>query len=707
MANEDLEVRIGANIDDLLKELNKAKKGLKGFEGKMTQFSSKLKSTGQGMMSFGKSLSTYVTLPLLLAGGGAIKMASDFEESLNKVDVAFKSSSNEVRKFAKTTLTNFGIAEGSALDMAALFGDMSTSMGINTVEASKLSTSLVGLAGDLASFKNMNIKEVTTALNGVFTGETESLKMLGIVMTEVNLKQFAMEQGITKNIKKMTQAEKVQLRYQYILAKTTNAQGDFARTSGGSANQMRIFQESLKELAVSFGQLVLPAFTKLVKLSNEIVNGFKGLSSNTKAIVLSVAALGIALPAIITLFGGMITVLGALLSPIGLAVAALAGLAYVVTNNWDVVNKALVDTANYFIDLYNESLGFRIVVESIVAVFKNLWTSAKATLSAIWDYIKDLAGNMVDTFKGIGSIIKGVFTLDLKELKSGLKQVLDSTTKGFQDLGDLYNESGDGLGKTLAKSVKEGYDKAKKSEKIEFITEDDVNKSLGSISNYISDKWNEIKSSIFSGGSSESASMGEDSHEDYLSRTLGGMQAAMDEKFPVLLSKLTDFNAAAKEIIQDSIAGTFMSMGDAIGDALANGGDVLRAATSAIVSGLGGLLSTMGDQLIQMGTAAVLAGTVVKLFGTIAGVGAGFAAIAGGVLLKGVGGALQSSSNGTDSSSYGASSSSSNRGSSTSYSNSGGSGGTYEFEIQGTKLVGVLKNTLNRNKSLGGSLSLA
>lgn len=82
--------------------------------------------------------------------------------------------------------------------MAALFGDMSTSMGLTRSDAADLSTSLVGLAGDLASFKNINIEEVTTALSGVFTGETESLKRLGIVMTEVNLKQFAMEKGIQK-----------------------------------------------------------------------------------------------------------------------------------------------------------------------------------------------------------------------------------------------------------------------------------------------------------------------------------------------------------------------------------------------------------------------------------------------------------------------------------------------------------------------------
>jgi len=128
----------------------------------------------------------------------------------------------------------------------------------------------------------MNIEEVTTALNGVFTGETESLKRLGIVMTEANLAQFALEQGTLKNIKSFTQAEKVQLRYAFVMAKSENAIGDFARTSDGAANQMRIFQESVKELGALFGEVILPLFTKVVTKLNSILKGFKNLSPEGK-----------------------------------------------------------------------------------------------------------------------------------------------------------------------------------------------------------------------------------------------------------------------------------------------------------------------------------------------------------------------------------------------------------------------------------------
>ena len=329
------------------------------LDAALSKTQKKLKDFGDSTKAIGKSMSIYVTAPITLAGGAAIKFASDFQESLNKVDVSFKNSSQEVKDFAKTTLESFGIAEGTALDMAALFGDMSTSMGLSTDEAANLSTSLVGLAGDLASFKNMNIDEVTTALNGVFTGETESLKRLGIVMTEVNLKQFAMEQGITKNIKLFTQAEKVQLRYNYVMAQTTNAQGDFARTSGGSANQMRIFQESLKELGAEFGQVLLPIFTKIITKVNGLLKQFKALSPETKKVIVVVAGVVAAIgpllfaigtltstviPALITGFGVVTKAAGlfriaitAATGPIGLIVTAITGLLTIFTSLADKI----------------------------------------------------------------------------------------------------------------------------------------------------------------------------------------------------------------------------------------------------------------------------------------------------------------------------------------------------------------------------------
>ena len=163
---------------------------------KAEEASQKLKTAGNSITSAGQGLSLAITAPIVAAGGAAVKLASDTNEALNKVDVAFKENAQGIKDWSDTTLERFGIAQGTALDMASTYGDMATGMGLDTEQASVMSETLVGLAGDLSSFKNINIDIADTALKSVFTGETESLKQLGIVMTQANLQEFAYNQGI-------------------------------------------------------------------------------------------------------------------------------------------------------------------------------------------------------------------------------------------------------------------------------------------------------------------------------------------------------------------------------------------------------------------------------------------------------------------------------------------------------------------------------
>ena len=254
----------------------------KQFMSRMRKTSAFMKKWGKSFAKTGESLTKNVTVPILGLGAAAVKLASDFEESLNKVNVAFGESSADVQAFAKTTLKSFGIAEGSALEMASLFGDMATAMGLSQDEAAGMSSSLVGLAGDLASFKNIGIEQAQTALAGIFTGETESLKKLGIVMTEANLKSFALSKGMDGNVKSMTQAEKVALRYSFIMESTANAQGDFARTSDGFANQFRVLQESMKQLGEQFGKILLPLATRMVVKLQNFATAISNLTTEQK-----------------------------------------------------------------------------------------------------------------------------------------------------------------------------------------------------------------------------------------------------------------------------------------------------------------------------------------------------------------------------------------------------------------------------------------
>ncbi|BFM41656.1 hypothetical protein CFS9_02970 [Flavobacterium sp. CFS9] len=307
------------------------------FQVDLSQFSTGMQNAlrsidkfGQKMQQMGRTMTTFVTAPLLAAAGAAVKFASDYQESLNKVDVAFDTSSGAVKEFGKTALETYGIAEGTALDMAAAYGDMGTSMGLTTAQAGKMSTALVGLAGDLSSFKNIGIDQANTALSSIFTGETESLKKLGIVMTEQNLQEFALSKGIKTRIKDMDQASKVNLRYAYVMEATSNAHGDFARTGGGAANQSRIFKESLKELGQMFGQVILPYFTKAITSVNGFLKGLMGMSEGSKVTIVAVAGLAAAI-------GPLLIGIGAVASTIPLLVSGFMALRTAVMATYAVI----------------------------------------------------------------------------------------------------------------------------------------------------------------------------------------------------------------------------------------------------------------------------------------------------------------------------------------------------------------------------------
>lgn len=199
-------------------------------------------------------------------------MAADLEEVQNVVNVSFGDMADEVEKFADSAVQNFGMSALTAKRMASTFMAMANGMGIAAKDGKNMSLQLTALAGDMASFYNVEQDVAQTALNSIFTGETESLKKFGIVLTEANLKTFALSKGITKSYSAMSQAEKVALRYQYVLKATADAQGDFARTSGSWANQVRILKEQWSQLIGILGKGLIAALTPIVKALNKLLS---------------------------------------------------------------------------------------------------------------------------------------------------------------------------------------------------------------------------------------------------------------------------------------------------------------------------------------------------------------------------------------------------------------------------------------------------
>lgn len=218
----------------------------------------------------------------VLAGAFAIKkiaeftsacldLGSDLAEVQNVVDVTFTKMNEQVNNFAQNAAFQFGLSETMAKKYTGTFGAMAKAFGFAENEAYAMSTTLTGLAGDVASFYNITQDEAYTKLKSVFSGETETLKDLGIVMTQTALDQYALANGYGKTTAKMTEQEKVALRYAFVQQQLALAQGDFARTSDSWANQTRILQLQFDSLRASLGQGFIAALTPVIKVINTVM----------------------------------------------------------------------------------------------------------------------------------------------------------------------------------------------------------------------------------------------------------------------------------------------------------------------------------------------------------------------------------------------------------------------------------------------------
>ena len=272
MTVDELKVVISAQTAGLTKELNNVRKQLDGLNNSAAKTSKKMSGFASTLSKAFKAVSvTAIVAGLVKVGKQAVSTASDLQEVQNVVDVAFGSAAEEINKFASNAIQQLGMSEYTAKHMASTFMSMSNGMGIAADSGKNMSIGLTKLAGDMASFYNVEQDVAQTALNSVFTGETESLKKFGVVMTEANLSAFAMSQGITKSYQAMSQSEKVMLRYQYVMNATKNAQGDFARTSNSWANQTRILKEQWSQLLGIIGKGLIQVLTPVVQALNKLL----------------------------------------------------------------------------------------------------------------------------------------------------------------------------------------------------------------------------------------------------------------------------------------------------------------------------------------------------------------------------------------------------------------------------------------------------
>lgn len=227
--------------------------------------------------------SAFAVGKLIQFGKECVELGSNLAEVQNVVDVTFTIMSDKVNEFAKSAMTSAGLSETMAKQYVGTFGAMSKSFGFSEAQAYDMSTALTQLTGDVASFYNISQDLAYIKLKSVFTGETETLKDLGVVMSQSALDQYALANGYGKTTSEMTEQEKVALRLAFVQKQLSAASGDFIRTSDSWANQVRVMQLQLQSLKATVGQGLINIFTPVLKVINILLGKLATLANAFKS----------------------------------------------------------------------------------------------------------------------------------------------------------------------------------------------------------------------------------------------------------------------------------------------------------------------------------------------------------------------------------------------------------------------------------------
>lgn len=363
------------------------------------------KTVGNLMSTLAKLVSAGMIVKF---GKQCIQAASDLQEVANVVEVTFGRTAETVNKWAKQQAANFGLSETAAKRYIGTYGTMAKQFNMTEEQAAAMGIELTKLTGDVASFYNLDDKAAATKLKAIFTGETEGLKELGVVMTETQLNAYAVAKGFNKTTKDMTEQEKVLLRYSYTMEKLNHAQGDFARTSDGYANSVRTLKLTLEDLKVQIGNELIPVAAEgigaigsvlkvigpaIVTVAHTIrlyAEAWANASESTKAFVgiaATVVGIMVVAPKVIAITSAAIKLLTMNITSLGMAMQYTLGIAGIL-----FALLALKDLSDSVSDMK--------AAEQI----ENLGESAEASTGAI-DTLADSVDNLADSSKGLETFL--------------------------------------------------------------------------------------------------------------------------------------------------------------------------------------------------------------------------------------------------------------------------------------------------------------
>lgn len=701
MADQNLRIRLLAITQGFTKGMNTASNQLKSFGAKAKSVGSSLKS---------------IQLPLAVAGGAAVKLATDFDKSMTQIESlvgiagdkvkqmgveAKKMSLNtgqsatdaadalfyitsaglrgeEAMQVLEASLKSAAIGLGEAKTVADLATSAMNAYGSETLSASN-ATDVLGaavregkldaatLAGAMGSVlpvaSNMGVQfhEVGAAFAAMSRTGTDAAQastqlnsiLMGIMKPTTDAKNALAELGLSSEGLRQQIKDKglldvfltlkdASLRnseaFERVFGNVRALKGIMDLTGAGFESTQQIFenmnntagftadafakveesasfklQKALNSVRVSFTDLggtlltaLLPYIQKLTGFITTLFQKFQNLNPTVKGLVLAAGGLVLVLPTVLSLLGTIASALGALISPVGLVIAAFAAVGYAVVKNWEPVKKTIVSVINYVISLYNESLGFRILVQSIGATFKSIFEVGKAVFLGIWNIIKTVGQSIINQFKSIGTVIKGVFTLDPELIKKG---IADSFKDGINTIADVAKEAGNivtNAGQIVHDNLKSGFEKAMVAEPLEFVSESDVDNFVGGIKDKVVEAGKKI-AGFFQTGTQEGkptvAATGEGGAEPFQLGSFGGATAGLNlagESLNLIgnsVDSVTQKFERMKEFVSENA--------DMIGDSLFNAFNTLINAENPLKA-LGQMIMQLVKKLLAAAAAALI-----------------------------------------------------------------------------------------------------
>lgn len=374
---------------------------------------------------------------MLLIGGAAIagfiKLASDFEENLSKFNAVFKDNAKAVGEWAKTYSASVNRSRVDTMAFLATLQDTFVPLGFARDKAAELSKQVVQLATDLASFNNQSDASVVQALTSALVGNTETVRKYGIVITESTLKQELLNMGIKGGSKSATEAEKAFARLNIIMASTSDAQGDAARTSGSFANQLKGLIAAAKELGIELGNVFLPTATKLVKKIKEVIPGMIDWVKINQDVILSWTKIAATVGAGVLIFEKITSTL----IPLGILVVQVAA-------NWTTLLPILAAVKVAALPVVVALSAITLIITPLLIAYRKMRTETKAMEKAL-KLTQIATENSAKAWDELAEARQRFSETDDARSREDLAKVQVSS---LQKLLDLRNKEADELQKT-------------------------------------------------------------------------------------------------------------------------------------------------------------------------------------------------------------------------------------------------------------------